>query len=351
MTDSNDAKIDEIAAGAAAKATKSKPPKRKSHPVSKLAIMNFILLAGVCSYAYLIWTESLSEREQWMADSELRAATDDSLTREVETLQQTVRSLESQLANLSHTESVTRQHDQRLTQLEEDVLGVTDQDRRLWRLEEVAFLLRVARERLLLSGDVVSAEALLESADQQLSDFGGFDLRDVRAGIAADLLAVRATETVDRVGIYGRVSALSAQIDAINWRRSNNSATEVVDTLEAPSMWSKLTDLITIHDLSRSARPSILPENDYFLERTLHLLFEESLLALMENDEALWEASLKRAAAWVNDYADDSDHSQALIHEIETLSRLSIGLKTTDIGAGERALSDYQQSMALEGQE
>jgi len=346
MSHVNDNKIDEIAAEAASKATKPKRPKKTRSPISKLAVLNLFLLLGVSGYAYLTWLDALSERDQLIADNQLLVASDSERLSQVGQLQSQLADVTTQLERLSLVESVTRQHTQRIASLEEDVLGVTDQDRRLWRLEEVAFLLRVARERLLLSDDTASAEALLENADAQLQAIGGYDLRDVRAGVASDLLVVRTAEAVDRVGIYASVSALSQQVDEIKWRTSEDTSNELSNTVAKQTMWDRLSQLVTVHDLSQSSRPAILPENDYFLNRTLQLMLEESLLALMESDAALWRASIERALNWVNEHALRNEHTGALKAELERLHAMHIGVAKSDIGAGERALTLYRDRMA-----
>ena len=102
-----------------------------------------------------------------------------------------------------------------LAQQQKELARFSASDRDSWLLAEAGHLLRLANQRLVMAGDPVAAQALLNSADAVLRELDDASLHTVRAAIAADIASLRAVPRVDVEGIYLRLAALLEQADTL----------------------------------------------------------------------------------------------------------------------------------------
>lgn len=260
--------------------------------------------------------------------------------------------LESTLSELrgeldSYRSDVDETLDQVLAQLSQE----QETDERDWLHAEAAYLLRLANQRLQLEGDVDGAAALLNTADARLVDADNPALTSVRREIANELAALDAVPRVDRTGIY---LALNAQQERIAGLRLSQEVEEraVTSSIEQPPTGTfqrqlarfgeELKDLVVIRHHDEALETLITPEQETYLRQSLRLVLEQSQLALLKEEQELYEASLDKALGLLNSYYDtERDETQSVINRLQELKQTEVKPELPDISASQQALANF----------
>lgn len=241
----------------------------------------------------------------------------------------------------------------------DDTLGqVLDQlsqeqetDDRDWLHAEAAYLLRLANQRLQLEGDVEGSAALLRTADARLVDADNPALTTVRREIASELAALDAVPQVDRTGIY---LALNAQQERISGLRLSQEIEEraVTSGIEQPPTGTfqrqlarfgqELKDLVVIRHHDEALETLVTPEQESYLRQSLRLVLEQSQLALLNEEQELYEASIDKALELLNGYYDTSrEEAQSVISRLQELQQAQIKPELPDISASQQELARF----------
>ena len=104
--------------------------------------------------------------------------------------------------------SLKQSLESRITDLQ-STTGTRSQD---WILAEVEYLLRMGNQRVLMERDPKGALALFKAADRIIADAQGLTAFSLRSAMAVDIASLEAVKTLDREGIYWRLSAFSGQV-------------------------------------------------------------------------------------------------------------------------------------------
>ncbi len=224
----------------------------------------------------------------------------------------------------------------------EEFQQVSAGDRDSWLLAETNYLLRLANQRLVMTGDTASAEALLRSADGVLRELDDPSLHGVREAIAEDLAAVRAVPKLDRQGTYLRLAALIDRIESL----------EVFDTPSLPSGdappkgegdWqsrlrqgyeralAKLSDYVVVRRRDEPVEVLMDPQWERLVRQNLRMLLEQAQVALLSGNGRLYRESVERAAGWVREFeASDPDGAAAMVVELEDLAGERVSVDVPD---------------------
>lgn len=224
----------------------------------------------------------------------------------------------------------------------EEFQQVSAGDRDSWLLAETNYLLRLANQRLVMTGDTASAEALLRSADGVLRELDDPSLHGVREAIAEDLAAVRAVPKLDRQGAYLRLAALIDRIDSL----------EVFDTPSLPAGdappkaegdWqsrlrqgyeralAKLSDYVVVRRRDEPVEVLMDPQWERLVRQNLRMLLEQAQVALLSGNGRLYRESVERAAGWVREFeASDPDGATAMVSELEDLAGERVSVDVPD---------------------
>ncbi|MHA7817170.1 MAG: uroporphyrinogen-III C-methyltransferase [Pseudohaliea sp.] len=224
----------------------------------------------------------------------------------------------------------------------EEFQQVSAGDRDSWLLAETNYLLRLANQRLVMTGDTASAEALLRSADGVLRELDDPSLHGVREAIAEDLAAVRAVPKLDRQGAYLRLAALIDRIDSL----------EVFDTPSLPEGdapppaegdWqsrlrqgyeralAKLSDYVVVRRRDEPVEVLMDPQWERLVRQNLRMLLEQAQVALLSGNGRLYRESVERATGWVREFeASDPDGAAAMVGELEDLAGERVSVDVPD---------------------
>lgn len=260
-------------------------------------------------------------------------------------LENTMSELRSELD--SYRGEVNSTLDNVLAQLSQE----QETDERDWLHAEAAYLLRLANQRLQLEGDVEGAAALLRTADARLVDADNPALTPVRREIANELAALDAVPQVDRTGIY---LALNAQQERIAGLRLSQEIEEraVTSGIEQPPTGTfqrqlarfgeELKDLVVIRQHDEALETLITPEQESYLRQSLRLILEQSQLALLKEEQELYEASIDKALELLNGYYDtEREETQSVIARLQELKQTQVQPELPDISASQQALASF----------
>ncbi len=250
--------------------------------------------------------------------------------------------------NLPATATMSTKHwGQVLDQLSQE----QDADAGEWLHAEAAYLLRLANQRLQLEGDVEGAAALLRTADARLVDADNPALTPVRREIANELAALDAVPQVDRTGLY---LALNAQQERISGLRLSQEIEEraVTSSIEQPPTGSfqrqlarfgaELKDLVVIRHHDEALEALITPEQESYLRQSLRLVLEQSQLALLNEEQALYDASIDKAIELLNGYYDTTrEETQSVIARLQELKQAQVKPELPDISASQQELARF----------
>jgi uroporphyrin-3 C-methyltransferase len=311
------------------------------------------------SVAALEELQTSSQALQRRLDAALADLQRDS-TGQAQLLQALETRLEEQLAALEQQRS-------QLTRQGEALSRIDASDRESWLLAEVEYLLRLANQRLIMTGDVAAARALLDNVDGILRDLDDAALHPVRAAVASDLAALRAVPEVDVEGIYLRLGALLGQAGELAILRLPAEQQALQPPPQprqeaAPGDWQQqlqqgwesalhaLSDYLTIRRRDVPVEALMDPRWEGLVRQNLRMLLEQARVALLSGNQALYRESLDRARYWVTEFfQSDEATARSMAREIDQLSAVQVDVALPDVSASLAALNDAMEQRLQQG--
>ncbi|SER52163.1 uroporphyrin-3 C-methyltransferase [Vreelandella subterranea] len=321
-----------------------------------VAIVLVLLLAiavGVVAWQGWLRLEAQQQRLNELSESSATQQSVDDLAAQLESAQaereqrldSTISELRDEFAN--YRSNVDDTLDDVLAQLSQE----QETDERDWLHAEAAYLLRLANQRLQLEGDVEGATALLRTADARLADADNPALTPVRREIANELAALDAVPRLDRTGVY---LALNAQQERVAGLRLAQEVEEraVTSSIEQPPSGTfqrqlarfgeELKDLVMIRHHDEALEALVTPEQESYLRQSLRLILEQAQLALLKEEQGLYEASIDKALELINGYYDTSrQEAQRVIERLEELRNVTVEPELPDISGSQQAMAEF----------
>lgn len=287
------------------------------------------------------------------------------------------RALDTQQSQLSRLESVATDAAGGVRQVVDEQLGqlqrslrdqqqrindLSVEDRESWQLAEVQYLLRLANQRLIMTGDTESAEALLRSADNIVRELDDADLRNLRSAVASDLAALRAVPKLDIEGLYLRLDALIRQTDALvlfelpkrrveadavtaeDWRTRLAQGYEVA--------LAKLSEYIVVSRRDVPVETLMDPQYEGLVRQNMRMLLEQAQVAMLSGNERLFRQSLERAEGWVTQFFKaDEQAAVAMADALRQIRDERVAVNLPDLNASLQSLDTVMQArLARSGQ-
>ena len=229
-------------------------------------------------------------------------------------------------------------------------------DKQSWQLAEIEYILRVANLRLLLEGDVLTAQLALKEADAGLRQMADPSLLDVREQIAKELGALSEIVVTDIEGLALKlvnIQERSRSLPLVGLRYAESDAPREDGAGQSVSknwrqvaeqMWDDVQGLVVIRRHDKTLMPLLTPEQQWFLRQNLRLKLESARLALIDRDQQLYQASIRTAKDWVSKFFDqDAAGVGAMEAQLEQLIKISVRPKLPDISASLRKLRKHRE--------
>ncbi|MFL0811143.1 MAG: uroporphyrinogen-III C-methyltransferase [Agarilytica sp.] len=246
---------------------------------------------------------------------------------------------------------------QRLNAQGKRLRALSDTSRDDWLLAEAEYLLKLANQRVRIERSPEGADALLQEADGILRDLDDPNLHSLRRAIAKDLAALRLLKKIDVEGIYLNLVALTEQIESIPTRvvsQRNHSLPEVEgvsgeqakgfwDTVKGS--WKQFTQSFKnyIRVIHHDEKPlPLLPVQDHmYLQQNLRLMLERAQLALLREQQDIYEQSLRQANEWLVTYYNESEVLNKFRNQLAVLQQKRIVQELPDINGSLQQIHDY----------
>lgn len=228
-----------------------------------------------------------------------------------------------------------------------------------WLLAEAEYLIRLANQRLITERNTKNATALLISADGILRELDEVDLLVVREALAKSITVLRSVPMVDREGLYLQLDALSDELVKLPLITRNIEEPELdgVDVEEAVSSGWKdqflqgfqvaldsAGELIRIQRRDAPIAPLPSAEENQQLRHNLAIMLEQAQMALLREEQIIYQASLEKAGQWLDSYYELNESASSLVEQLSFLEQQNVVQQLPDISEGLEALRDYVDS-------
>ena len=228
-------------------------------------------------------------------------------------------------------------------------LGTSGED---WLLAEVEYLIRLANQRVLMERDVSGALSLLSSADEIVEQTSGIAAYELRESLAYDIANLKAVSDLDTDGIFLSLSAMVSQVPELRRKQPELSPpTQIqVENGEAQNYYQQFLSLVNnifgrvlnSVDYRRDGvaiTPLLPPKEEYYLRQNLILKFEMAQLALLRNDQPVYQTSLSEAKLWiVKHFVETDPRTIALIIALDQLVEVEVDRSLPNISGSLRAV-------------
>lgn len=347
--------------------SRKQPQKSASKPGRKLSVLALLLaiialgLSGGFGWRLIHWEqkqpsliEGQEQQQTQIARLQARLAEINSDLTPIKTELNEQESRSERL--LSRTDSLTK-----------NIQELTGSSQDGWKLAEVEYLLSLANQRLLMSSDIQSAKALLNSADKMLLGLNNYNLYPVREALAEDIASLNSLPDLDQEGLYLKLEALTRQIDQLPLMEKKtlqqplatvskssdmpSAGTPSTETAKwqtvALSMlnntWESFVSLFRFTpDRDQKITSLLTPEESIIIRQNLQLMLEQAKLSVLSRDQAIYNSSLQQASNWIKKYFPLSgSQATAMLGELEALEKITIKPVTINIS---RALSLLKSS-------
>ena len=326
------------------KPAQSAPPKTaKTGLLWLITLLNLLLLGGAAYGGYWYFNQhSVSQTKLDTLRSELnnelgqkhsqmasRAATlEQQISAQAEATQDV---LDGEAAQQATVEQLENQLQGALAQIQElDGRRPTD-----WLIAEADYLVRMAGRKMWLEKDLRTAIMLLGNADQRLKSLADPSVLPVRALIAQDIQALKQVNPVSEVSVALALDGLIKQVDKlaiITPKEANEFTSEEVSDSASDwqqnllNVWRSLVDdFIRVEYRDEPVEPMMTAQQEWLSREQIKLALQQAQAAALAGEQALYQASIERAATIISD-----DYIQSNSDVSGFQSALS-QLKNTDI--------------------
>jgi uroporphyrin-3 C-methyltransferase len=226
-------------------------------------------------------------------------------------------------------------------------LGKTRGD---WLLADAEYLLSVANQRLLLMGDVNTTHEALEAADQRLRESGDAAAYKVREQLAKDISAISAINSADIVGIYATLQTLESQTNSLvlllpyAGKEVESPVAEIAPVKtkkdNTEGLLGQLESMVTIRHVQQHVNEILTPEQAQFIREQLGVKLEMVKIALVQQNDVLYQASLNDAQKWLTQNFVKEKEMERFSATLTKLTDVRIRSQFPDISLSLKMLRD-----------
>ncbi len=314
----------------------------------------------------------------WLQDKKISyiAANEDSQSKtydiKVDTLQENVSAINNEINSQlnqqkQNIEKLTKENQQLKQQISgqrEQWAALTTTTNEDWKLAEAHYLTRLAGQRLVMERNTQGALALLQASDEILQKLTDPELFQVREKLAEDITALKLVSSVDREGIFLSLAAMSKALNVLPSPIPQNyeKISSVDEVLQEEDKSQKATGFevvkqsfakalsafqnyirITQHD---ETLQSLLPaDGQAYLQNSLRLTLETAQLALLKEQQLVFEESLDKASRLLSEYYPFSKEAESLVSDLNSLKELNIIQVLPDITQSQKILGSYIEKL------
>ncbi len=326
--------------------TKNTTGKKSSRFLSKFIL--FLIVIGVIGGGgYALYDKMLQEKQQLAQEGTQNQAKINQLNTNVNDIQRIAAENQQALKDLTE-KFLTLKHSM---QSVEEV-----NNKEPWVAAEAKYFVKIASMNVKFRANPSVALDLLKMANQELGTAENSKFEEAQKAISSDIANLEAVPVVDKVAIYMKLYALNQKIDKLPLLNVPNSSANKLQpeaaTTEQPwwqkglnATWSKLKDIVVVRYNDSGKLPLIPPEQQVFLYQNLNTTILQAMMALLQNQNEIFHASLLQAVTWINDYCvQDSQVTQSVLADLNGLKEMDISPEIPSIDSSLNAVNSLQVS-------
>lgn len=359
------------------KETLSKPKAKESKSGVWFDVVILLIVIGLAGAGYLLLQQVRDKQQDLVGELGKDTQQMFELTKQISGYQEQLVAIQNQLSSLNaevgskesnfeaKLNELSALHTERLEntsgRINESILRIQRQlgkTRGDWLVADAEYLLSVANRRLHLMGDVDTTIEALKAADQRLRESGDTAAFKVRGQIAKEIAAVQKVQLADVVGIYSTLEMLEEDVAKLNvflpYAGKGLSSDDSIAKAKAKAKSSaendinaKLDDalvaiegIVTIRHLDNPVTSVITPEQKAFITEQLSTKLVIVKLALVQQDDALYQASINDVLQWLKSNFTKNAAYKQFVLELERLKAIQIRSNFPDISGSLKMLRD-----------
>jgi uroporphyrin-3 C-methyltransferase len=244
----------------------------------------------------------------------------------------------------------------RLSTLEGSVAslaGVSEGALDTWILAESEYYMQIANAQLQLANNPHLASLALKMADERIVQLANPALTDVRRAISDELASLDVMERPDIEGATLTLASLARVVESLPLASSANSEEETPeadpDQSGAGRAWASvknaMSGLVKVTPPERAKLVQLSPDAEFFLRNNIALQLQSARLALLREEQAIFEQTLDDTSALLTEYFDAE--SAAVTGALETIAEIRGYVFTTETPDISQSLRLLRQFRAL----
>ncbi|MEO7345126.1 MAG: uroporphyrinogen-III C-methyltransferase [Methylotenera sp.] len=240
------------------------------------------------------------------------------------------------------------------------------ENREATALAEVEQLLTIANQQLQLANNVKSALLALQAADKRLEPLDLPRATQLRETLATEIETLRKLPQVDVMSISAQLESLGdlcAKLPLISERQptlnltaaqqnippaKDSDALQKLSTVQkfGLSVWEDIKNLVTVERIEKPEPPLLSADHAFYLRENLKLRLLTARIALLQHDEASYNADINSVNSWLNQYFD-TKHPDTIkaFKLLKKLSGSNVGIELPQLTESLAAVSRYKQSL------
>ena len=294
-----------------------------------------------------------------------------SFARSMQSIDSSVQSLSAKIAQFENLKVTTQELDNQIQRLESEVertdarnQSVIDRvemvaeqlakaqvdTRSSYVLAEAEYLLKLADQRLLIERNPETAVTLMRTAQALLGQLQDGRLMSVRERLAQDLQSLSTVQPIDILGIQAELLALDPVLDELQLPvRRLAPDTDSQANLDVQGWIGDLSEFIRIREVNAPITPLVSASDAGRAREVLRLSLEQIKVALIREDQALFNAGLAQAKRLSMHFFDVTRGAGLkVITALSLLEGIQIKREIPDAAQGLRALKAYRDALTQE---
>ena len=230
------------------------------------------------------------------------------------------------------------------------IKNITDLE--MLRTAEVDYLLKVALQKVEFDNDYKTAETLLSTALDRLSQINGINFSETKSLLEANIAELKTLQPIDIPAITGKLekvmalmqqSPLKSDSALIDLKNQIFKQGAVEGETWTEKLTSSLKHLVVIED-KRTEVPELMAKEDrFFLLQNIQLELTAAKVALLQDQFTVFDNSLKTVQTWVKTYFDeDNADVREAIQQLQWLLDAKLDVTPPNI---KRTLTDFEATL------
>lgn len=234
------------------------------------------------------------------------------------------------------------------------------ENREMTAIAEVEQLVTIANQQLKLTGNIKSALLALEAADQHLEPLHLPRATQLRQTLGNEIESLRKFPQIDPVEMATQIESIAtlcADLPLISEHepvlskkivQAEQLRTGHLSRVQAffYQVWADIQNLVTIERIDRPQAPLLTNEHRFYLKENLKLRLLSARIALLQHDQASYQADLTLVKLWLQQYYD-MQHPNA-IKALKLLNQLienRVSLELPELNESLNAINRYKLSL------